>query len=146
MSYRNGEGYPDPTAGQALGNIARDERRERKREKENQRRNDMTRKKVYVASKYAGDIKANTEAAVRCCRYVTERGAIPVASHLMYAASGVLRDHIPGEREMGLSFGLALIGVCDELWSFGEISPGMKQEIREAKRAGIPVRYLEVPR
>lgn len=30
MKYRNAEGYPDPTAGQALANICREERRKRK--------------------------------------------------------------------------------------------------------------------
>ena len=30
MSYRNSEGYSDPTAGQALGNITREERRRRR--------------------------------------------------------------------------------------------------------------------
>lgn len=31
MSYRNYEGYSDPTAGTALGNIRREERRRRRR-------------------------------------------------------------------------------------------------------------------
>lgn len=30
MKYRNAEGYPDPTASQALANICREERRKRK--------------------------------------------------------------------------------------------------------------------
>lgn len=30
MAYRNHEGYSDPTAGQALANICREERRKRK--------------------------------------------------------------------------------------------------------------------
>ena len=31
MTYRNSEGYSDPSAGKALANIARDSRREQKR-------------------------------------------------------------------------------------------------------------------
>lgn len=31
MSWRNGEGYPDPTAEMALGNLIREEKRKKKR-------------------------------------------------------------------------------------------------------------------
>ena len=44
-------------------------------------------------------------------------------------------------------FGLALLALCDEVWIFtenGEISSGMKREIEEARRLGIPVRQLDL--
>ena len=136
--YRNREGYHDPTAGEALGRVMR-EHKKTQRQREVRRR----RKMVYVASRYAGDIPANTVAAVRCCQQVIREGCMPVASHLLYPQ--ILDDSNPKERVLGLSFGLALLGLCDEVWVYGEPSPGMEREIEEAKRLGEPIQYREVP-
>ena len=102
-----------------------------------------TRKKVYVASRYAGNVEENTAAALDYCRYVINENCIPVASHILYAAFGMLNDASETERELGLMFGLSLLAVCDEVWVFGEISTGMQQEITEAKRLGKRVRYVK---
>ena len=136
--YRNSEGYHDPTAGMALARVMREQKKAQK-----ERNTRKHQKMVYVASRYAGDIPANTEAAVRCCRQVIAEGGMPVASHLLYPQ--ILCDDDPAERRMGLAFGLALLRLCDEIWVFGEPSPGMRQEITEARRLGKPVRYREVP-
>ena len=138
MSHKNTEGYSDPTAGAAMSLVMKEYRQRQK-----QRFFDRHRKKVYVASKYAGDTRANTKAAIRYCRSVIEAGHMPVASHILYAASGMLKDDDPSERELGLAFGLALLKGCDELWAFGDISPGMAKEIEEAKRLKMPVIYKE---
>ena len=135
--YKNSEGYNSPTEGMAISNAMREYRREQKR-----RFADKNRRKVYVASPYAGDTEKNTEAAVRYCRLVVSRGYMPVAAHLMYPQ--VLDDGDPAQRELGLLFGMALLKVCDEVWAFGPLSPGMEQEVREAKRLHIPVKYMEV--
>ena len=136
--YRNSEGYRDPTAGMALGRVMREQKK-----MQEQRSASRHPKMVYVASRYAGDIPANTKAAVRCCRQVIAEGCVPVASHLLYPQ--MLDDDDPRERELGLSFGLALLRLCDEVWVYGEPSPGMKQEITEASRLGKPIQYREVP-
>ena len=60
MGYRNGEGYADPTAGAAMSLVMKEYRQRQK-----QRFLDRHRKKVYVASKYAGDVSANTKEALR---------------------------------------------------------------------------------
>ena len=138
--YKNSSGYSDPTAGAAIGHVMRSERRKHRKRTAYQKV-----KKIYVASKYAGDVAANVEKAVWCCRYVIEQGFMPVASHLLYPQ--ILNDNNPRERELGLKFGLALLATCDEVWVFtagGEISPGMEREIEGAKRLGIPVRKLEM--
>ena len=138
--YKNSSGYSDPTAGAAIGHVMRSERRKHRKRTAYQKV-----KKIYVASKYAGDIAANVEKAIWCCRYVIEQGFMPVASHLLYPQ--ILNDNLPRERELGLKFGLALLATCDEVWVFtagGEISPGMEREIEGAKRLGIPVRKLEM--
>lgn len=138
--YKNREGYADPTAGAAVSQLMKEYRQERRRLFAAKNC-----KKIYVASKYAGDIQINIENAIWCCRYVIDRGYMPIASHLLYPQ--ILDDSIPRERELGLMFGLALLAACDEVWVFtvnGEVSSGMEKEIEEAKRLGIPVRQLEM--
>ena len=66
---------------------------------------------------------------------------MPVASHLLYPQ--ILNDNDPNERDLGLLFGLALLRMCDEVWVFGAISPGVAQEIEEAKRLKKQIRYFE---
>lgn len=99
------------------------------------------RKMVYIASPLAGDLEANVRFARDACRYAVEQGATPVASHLLYPQ--FLRDNDPAERALGTRMGLQLIYVCEELWVSGDrISEGMAAEIEEAKRLGIPQRFV----
>lgn len=132
--YRNHEGYFDPTAGKALSTYMKDYK-----EKQRQRYADKHRKKVYVASPYAGDIEGNKKRAIAYCRAVSSAGYMPIASHLLYPQ--ILDDSDLAQRELGLLYGLALLALCDEIWVFGEVSPGMAQEIEEAKRLNIRIRY-----
>ena len=134
--YKNSEGYADPTAGSAMSQIMKEYRQKQKK-----RYADKNRRKIYVASRYAGDVDANVAAAITYCRRVIDEGDMPVASHLLYPQ--ILNDNIPEERELGLLFGLALLAACDEVWVFGEVSPGVAQEIEEAKRLKKQIRYFE---
>lgn len=134
--YRNSEGYSDPTAGAAMSRIMKEYRQQQKK-----RYADKNRRKVYVASRYAGDVDANVAAVVTYCRHVIDEGYMPVASHLLYPQ--ILNDNNPEERELGLLFGLSLLAVCDEVWVFGTVSPGVAQEIEEAKRLKKQIRYFE---
>lgn len=139
--YRNGEGYSDPTAGKALSNVMR-EYKERQKAIWQRQHEIKTRPRVYIVSPYAGDIDANKRFAIRCCRYAIDRLRIPVASHLLFPQ--MLDDDSSDERELGLLFGLALLSSCQEVWVFGnQISPGMEQEIREAKRLKKRIRYVK---
>ena len=144
MAYKNHEGYSDPTAGKAMSQIMR-EYRARQKEIWNRRYEIRNRPKVYVASRYAGDVERNVAAAMRCCRFAIHKGCMPVASHLLYPR--MLDDGNPEERELGTQFGLALLALCDEVWIFadgGGLSPGMEAEEHEAKRLGKPVRYFDL--
>lgn len=134
--HKNSEGYNDPTAGIAMSHLMQEFRH-------NQRRKYAirNRKKVYVASKFSGDEAKNTKAAISYCREVIDQGYLPVASHLLYPQ--ILDDHDAEEREIGLQFGMALLAVCDELWVFGDISPGMEREIQEAERLKKRIRYVK---
>ena len=136
MKYRNSEGYADPTAGLAMSRVMKEYRQKQKKQFA-----DKNRRKIYVASKYAGDVEKNTAFAVNCCRRVIEDGCMPIASHLLYPQ--MLDDNNPDEREMGLMFGLALLAVCDEIWVFGEVSARVAREVAEAKRLKKRIRYFE---
>ena len=137
--YRNDKGYSDPTAGMALSNVCHDVKRERRH-----RNSIKQRPKVYIVSKFSGDIKSNMKYAAKCSRFIAKKRRIPVASHLMYPVMG-FRDSIAEEREMCCMFGLALLSLCDEVWCFtvnGEVSEGMQTELDEAKHLKIPIKYF----
>lgn len=137
MGYKNVEGYPDPTTCTAMDHIIRDER---KRHREIRRR-----PKIYVVSRYAGDVESNVTAAIRCCQYVIRNGGMPIASHLLYPQ--ILNDNNVREREMGLAFGLELLAMCDEVWIFSDntgLSTGMRAEESEAKWRKKPIRYYRL--
>lgn len=134
--YKNNEGYADPTAGSAMSRIMKEYRQQQKK-----RYADKNRRKIYVASKYAGDVDANVAATIGYCRRVINEGCMPIASHLLYPQ--ILNDNDFEERELGLMFGLALLRMCDEVWVFGAVSPGVAQEIAEAKRLKKRIRYFE---
>ena len=49
------------------------------------------------------------------------------------------------ERDLALRLCLELVAVVDELWVYGEPSEGMRLEITEALRLGIPVVRKDLP-
>ena len=100
-----------------------------------------SRPKVYVVSRYAGDIENNVLSAIHYCKFVITQGKMPIAAHLLYPQ--IVDDNVPAEREIGTMFGIALLEMCDEVWCFGkELSSGMEREIKEAKRLGKPIKYF----
>jgi hypothetical protein len=129
MNKLNAEGYPDPTAADALANVAREEIAK------------GWKPCVFICSPFAGNTKRNTERAKRYLKFAVEKGAIPFAPHLLYPL--VLDENDPVQRELGMFFGMVWLGKCDELWVFGShISPGMVAEIDKAKRRLIPTKYF----
>lgn len=131
--YRNKENYYDPTAGSAIANMLREERRQRKI---------GYRPLTYIVSRYSGDISKNTEDARRYCRFAVEQGRIPICSHLLFPQ--FLHDNDPKERELGCFFGMVLMNRCKEIWIFsdGEFSSGMQEEYDHARRHGSRIRYF----
>ena len=88
----------------------------------------MTMKKVFICSPYRGDVERNV-ALANC----------PVVPHLMYPQ--FLKDSDPDERILGITLGVELMKICDEVWIFGStISSGMAFELEHASKLGIPVR------
>ncbi len=125
MDRRNSEGYPDPTAYEALTAVAKSE--------------NQYLPLVYIASPFSGDTERNTERAQGYCRFAISKGCIPLAPHLHYPQ--FMDDSDREQRELGLFFALVLLGKCDELWVFGKPSEGMSREIAKAKKRGIPIKY-----
>ena len=146
--YRNHEGFSDPTAGAAISSVMREYRQKRK-ETWRKETEIKERRKVYIASRYAGDIRKNVSDARLYCRAAIRAGCIPVASHLMYPE--VLDDNDPKERELGLLFGQALQAMCDEAWFIGtkgadgkiQMSEGMKAECHEDRRLGKKICFID---
>jgi len=101
-----------------------------------------TKKIIFVSSRLRGDIENNIKLAECLCRIVVLRGYVPIAPHIIFTR--FLDDTKPGERELGISCGLELLKLCDELWcfDFSGISEGMHLEIDEAKRLGIKIRHF----
>ncbi|WP_414733861.1 DUF4406 domain-containing protein [Acetobacterium carbinolicum] len=128
VDKKNNEGYPDPTAYEALSNIKKAEK--------------GFKPIVYICSPYAGDVESNTEKAKRYSRFaVFERNAIAFAPHLLLPL--YLSDDDPEERELALFMDLVFLGKCQELWVFGEnITNGMRREINKAKRRYMTIRYF----
>ena len=127
--YKNKEGYADPTAGAAMSKMMR-EYRQKQRQVFGRNSEIKGRPKVYIASKYAGDIVKNTAAAIQYARFAIESKRIPVVSHLLYPQ--ILDDSDPEQRELGLLFGQAPLALCAEVWVFGtDYSPGMQAEIEK---------------
>lgn len=123
--YKNQEGYYDPTAGQAIAQVVKEESKYRPL--------------VYICSPFSGDPEVNTEKAKRYSRYAVDAGAIPFAPHLLlplYMKEG-------SERGLALYMDMVFLSKCDQLWVFGEkISSGMQAEVDKATRKNMKIRYF----
>ena len=127
VSWYNSEGYNSPTEHDGMLNILREEQKKR------------FRPLVYICSPYSGDIEKNTENARRYSRYAVDHHSIPVTPHLLYPQFMKEED----ERDLGLFFGIVLLGKCQEVWVFGLPSEGMKKEIFKAEKKGLAIRRFE---
>ena len=99
---------------------------------------------IYVCSPYAADPERNARRAENFCRYVWKMGGIPLAPHLPFPR--FMNENRHKEREAGLRMARKLLGMCDEMWVFGdEISEGMVGEIIEASARCIPIYHYDGP-
>jgi len=125
MDKRNAEGYPDPTAYEALTNI------------ETEMRKGKYMPLAYICSPYSGNPSVNKTNARRYCRFAVDSGYIPLAPHLLFPQ--FMDDS--KERDKAMFMNIVLLSKCAELWVFGEfITKGMAIEIGRAKRKGQIIR------
>lgn len=128
VNLYNSEGYLDPTAYEAIKNIEEEIKLEKK-------------KIVFICSPFAGDIELNTERARRYGRFAITKNTVPFIPHLLYPQ--LLDEDDLDERNLGISMGLRILSLCNELWVFGDrISSGMAAEIAKAKSLKIPIKYF----
>lgn len=109
-------------------------------------------KRVILESPFAGKGRwplrpirrwLNKRYARRCLRDSLLRGEAPLASHLLYTQPGVLRDHVPAERQHGIYAGFAWRehAVATVVYIDRGISGGMQAGINEARALGQPIEY-----
>jgi hypothetical protein len=99
-------------------------------------------KRVFICSRYIGDIEHNVEVALSLCRMAIDAGCAPFAPHLLYTR--FLDENDPAQRELGISLGLRFMEACDEVWVYAAegISDGMRRELEHAQALGKPVLEL----
>jgi hypothetical protein len=128
----NSEGYYDPTPHEALTNIIKEAKAEKK---------SAFKPLVYICSPYSGDVDGNVKKARAFCRFAIEQNYIPIAPHLMFPQ--FLDDANSEERELALFMDIVLMGKCTEVWVLGNtISRGMAMEIEKARKRRQTVRYF----
>lgn len=99
--------------------------------------------RVFICSKYAGDIEHNVRVAQALCRMAVDAGLAPFAPHLLYTQ--FLDDSDTAQRDLGISLGLRFMETCDVVWVYvGEgISDGMHQEMAHARCIGKPIVLIQ---
>ncbi len=99
-------------------------------------------KRVFICSRYIGDIEHNIEVALALCRVAVEAGHAPFAPHLLYTR--FLEEDDPAQRELGISLGLRFMEACDEVWVYAAegVSDGMRREMEHARHLGKPIVLL----
>ncbi len=102
------------------------------------------RKKVFICSPFRGDMEGNARKAAAYCRMACEQGFLPVAPHLLFPQ--FLNEGIEEERRLGISMGMELLALCDEVWVFGEATEGMAAEIAYATEQGKEIIFKEFER
>ena len=95
---------------------------------------------VYICSPFSGDVENNVIKAQKYSRYALDEGNIPIAPHLLFPQ--FMSDE--SERRLAMHFNYVLLGKCEEVWVFGDnISAGMADEIKIAKKRKMKIRYIK---
>ena len=127
----NSEGYFSPTEYEAMTRIEKEEKAARKAAN--------FRPIVYICSPYAGNIEQNTENAKKYSRFAVDNHCLPITPHIYFTQ--FMNDE--DERAEAVLMNNILISHCCELWVFGDvISKGMSEEIKQAKRKYMKIRYF----
>ncbi len=96
---------------------------------------------IYVCHPYRSDPTGNRRRVARICRPLVRSGHLPLAPQVYLPA---FLDE-PTERALAMRLCLRLVSLAEEVRVYGEPSEGMRLEIAEAERLGIPVVYGDLP-
>ena len=125
VDYKNPEGYADSVPYQAIFNIEKEQKRYRPI--------------VYICSPFSANVAGNTIRARQYSRFAVDKGAIPIAPHLLLPQ--FMKEET--ERELAMFMDIAILSKCKELWVFGEPTAGMQNEIAYAERKNMTIRYFD---
>lgn len=103
------------------------------------RKNQVSRRLIYVGSPYSGNVQENIEINKSYCRDIIAEGLLPMSPH---CALAFLDEDT--ERETALKFCKNLIDICDEVRLYIEFgkSEGMKMEEAYARERGKLVVFM----
>ena len=103
-------------------------------------------KRVILESPWRGNIERNAAYARCCVKDCLDRGESPIASHLIFAQTGILREEISEERELGIKAGLAWVPVAEKMVVYADygISDGMKNAMSRARLHNISIELREI--
>jgi len=105
-------------------------------------------KRVIVESPYKGNIKLNEIYGEFCMNdCLVNYNESPYASHLLYTRTFVLRDHIPGERKLGINAGFVWRDVAEDTVFYIDlgITDGMKLGMEDCEKKGRSYTIRKVP-
>ena len=94
---------------------------------------------VFLSHPFAENPGVNVARVITFARRIALEGHLPLAPHLLFRR--VLDERT--ERELALRLCLRLVSLSNEVRVFGQSSEGMRLELAEAERLGIPVVYVE---
>lgn len=98
---------------------------------------------TIIESPYAGDVELNVGYLQAAMRDSLLRGEAPYASHGLYTQPGVLRDEIPGERELGMRAGFAWRDYAARTVFYIDqgFSSGMNRALLDCLSNGYPLEF-----
>lgn len=102
-------------------------------------------RRVIIESPYKGKTPDEMERNLRylraCLHDCIMRGESPYASHGLLTQPGVLRDHVPEERKLGIDAGIAWKDIADATVVYGDlgVTEGMHYGIERSKLLGKPI-------
>jgi hypothetical protein len=96
---------------------------------------DDTMRTVFVSHPFSRCPDRNRESVAVIARSLVNQGSLPVAPQI-YLPQFI---NEATERDLALKLCLELVALSDEVRVYGEPSEGMRLEIAEARRLGIPV-------
>lgn len=95
---------------------------------------------VFVSHAFSGSLLKNQNCVRQIARCLAMNGSIPIAPQI-YLPQFVDEST---QRDVAMNLCLELLSVCDEIRVYGNVSEGMRLEIAEAERLGIPIVYKKV--
>ena len=101
------------------------------------------RKKVFIGSPFCGNMEGNARKAAAYSRMACEEGHLPIAPHLLFPQFLNEGGGVEEERRLGISMGMELLQICDEVWVFGEATEGMAAEIASTTAQGKRIIFKE---